>query len=114
MSGPTGVVSGPKVVVSGPKAVVGGPKVVVDGPKVVVDGPKVVVDGPKVVVDRKMGVVGESRRNSAGLSQVAVTAPAFCPQPKSFLALMTSKMGAGMSLARASSPAWILARTSPE
>ena len=49
--------------------VVSGPKAVVGGPKVVVDGPKVVVDGPKVVVDRKMGVVGESRRNSAALGR---------------------------------------------
>ena len=42
------------------------------------------------------------------------TAPAFCCQPKSFLALITSKMGAGMSLLKDSSPEWILARTSPE
>ena len=41
-------------------------------------------------------------------------APSFCRQPKSFLALMTSKMAGGMSWLKASSPEWILARTSPE
>ena len=39
---------------------------------------------------------------------------AFWPQPKSFLALITSKICGGMSCASDSSPEWILARTSPE